>query len=328
MIDIVNIHNVILDKLSILELHIHQDNEIKQIKEQYLLGALPYISAYYNSVDIATRNNSAINYNFFIIAENIHGKLAKYLNQIPSIDLHNYSLINLQPCLDHINNADMEFCECGGEYIVRPKYSDLCCSTCGNLRRLVGTYFEPTDNQNKSSVYKPSRRCEQWVTCIFAAEKNKVPDEVINNIRACMRRDRVACTVKLSCGKIRDYLKEINSTQYNINVPQIRARITGIVPPQPLAHDYLRICQLFDIADDIYTKIIEKKDVKYGNRRYYPHFIRKIIEIVYIDRPQIKNLIIESIHVQERATTEKHDARWKEICDNSNGQIVFIKTKL
>ncbi len=214
--------------------------------------------------------------------------------------------------------------DCGIELIIRSDISDLCCTECGYTEKLEGVYIDEVTTV-KNGPYKSSKHCDDWVSCIFAIEKTNIPEQIIDNILKCMKRDSVRPR-QLTCKLVRIYLKELQrqGTKYNANAPKIRKIISGIAPPQPTAGEYDQICKMFEVIDDIFVKI---KPDGYCSRRYYPHFIRKIIEHIYNNRPKVRDAIVEGIHIQEKKTKESHDILWKHICDASDGALKFSKTR-
>ncbi len=236
--------------------------------------------------------------------------------------MHNYTNNNL--ILNSSAVEERELCpDCNVEFSIRHAYSDQYCPKCGMIIQLDGISFEVNEN-SKSGPYKPSEHCETHINCIFAQELTEIPKTLIDSIQRLIKNENILPNRQLTCKKIRQYLKELKQTQYNKNVPKIRLIITGIKPPSPTIDKFNEICWYFDLADKIWMEI-KPPDIK--SRQYYPHRIRKIIEIVYKDDIKTRNSIIECIHLQEENTYKIHDHYWKEICDKSNGKIPFIKTE-
>jgi hypothetical protein len=120
------------------------------------------------------------------------------------------------------------------------------------------------------------------------------------------------------------YLKELNYTDFNSHVTKIKRLITNDGPPMYTQEEYNELYYLFVIIDEIFISI---KPDKYISRRYYPYNIRRSIEHVYRDRPQIRDKIIYNIHIQEPDTVYLHDQIWKQICEKSNGKLIYTDTQ-
>lgn len=327
-------HSHISRKLSLLcelgNLGKYNTEDLEQIQTEYKLGSLLLIVSYHE--ELIDKKPIVEDYEAFLIAENIIENINRLAINILNLPLppiagpliHEYNQLQVRPKTVECKVSTCEICNI--PLIVRPAASDQCCPLCGIIIPLKGTYFDlSSDTCAKNGPYKPSKHCEQWVTRIFAQETTAIPDLLIQDIIKCMTRDGVK-TNQLTCPLIRDsYLKkELRQTKYNANVPKIRRIITGISPPQPTNAEYTLICQMFDLIDELFITV---RPDGFSSRRYYPHFIRKIIEIVYHTRPKIKNAIIGGIHMQEKKTTDSHDMLWEKICKASDGRFAFSKTK-
>lgn len=342
MNSVVSLNNIILKKINLLlniidtavdmlALDTEYHTLIHVLKNEYMLNSLPMLILYHNATDL-TRASIFLDYELFIMSNGIIDNINDMADMILKVKLpscvepyiHEYKQLSI---INTASTCIKSTClECDAELIVRSDIGDLYCAICGYTEKLDGVYIDESNIVIKTGPYKPSKHCDDWVTRIFAMEKTIIPQHVIDSIMKCMERDGVK-NRQLTCKLIRDtYLKELHreGTKYNANTPKIRKMITGIAPPQPTAREYEEICRMFETIDQIFVKI---KPDGYSSRRYYPHFIRKIIEHVYHDRLEVKNAIIEGIHIQEKKTKESHDILWKHICDASDGVLQFSKTK-
>lgn len=328
------INNTINVKLSILtniakQLNVDTD-DIDNFKDIYKLQSLPIIYAMVVSDSEAVNNEFELFISSECILERIDALgsllLTKYKSKINNTGsvhslISEFKQININAKLIYETNNT---CINGHGPLVNEYYLyESRCLVCGYVEAFPQGILEDTA-ENSKGPYKPSKHCEQWVSRIFAMEHINIPESLIAGIKRCAKRDGIA-EIDLTCKCIRDtYLKELHQTKYNGNVPKIRRIINGISPPQPTREEYMRICSLFDLIDGLFLEI---KPKNFSSRRYYPHFIRKIIEIIYADRPKVKFLILEGIHIQEQKTTQINDELWEMICEKSDGQLTFSKTK-
>lgn len=335
--EISRIHGNIMRKFNLLSkiceilLNPPISDEIELFRDQYIMGSVVYLL---RASDADNQESAVVEYERYVLAENIISNIETFgeeLTKLPGVN-NPQAWPYIQdfkhtPTLISVRIEEPQTCpDCNACLEAQQNMFELYCSICGKIHQSAGMYANNPDVAKPGS-YKPSRHCEDWVLCIFAAEKTQIPPDLEKRINACMSRDCVS-PANLTCKLLRKYLKELRATKYNINIPKIRKNINGCAPPQPTAYEYNMICQLFDFSDDIYTKICASKSGKSRgvNRRYYPHFIRKIIEHVYWDNPATMYSIIEGIHQQEQTTTEDHDMIWNDICDRSGGVFEFSKT--
>ncbi len=326
--EISNKIKILLDVCDLQKIDNSITSELLDIDKHFRLNSSQYIVDWIsakNSSDIAT---VSLDFKNYLLSENIIQKLdtlSKNVFKEPDKSImalmHNYARnsFGIKPTIEDKNTCS----DCNVEYVVRPNLSDQYCPNCGIIIPLKGTVFETSDNV-RGGPYKPSEHCETHVNCIFALELTEIPKEVIEGIKRLMRNENVLPNRQLTCKKIRQYLKELHQAQYNRNVPKIRLMLTGLRPPRPSSDKFNEICWYFDLADRIWLEI---KPDNIRSRQYYPHRIRKIIEIVYKDDIRTRNTIIEGIHLQEESTYKIHDQYWEEICERSEGKIPFIKTE-
>ena len=210
---------------------------------------------------------------------------------------------------------------CGNNnFTIMQEIGEYYCVDCGCVNKLVGEHYEHTENARNIS-YKPVKHCEDWIKQIFGIEKKIIPNELITKIMGCMSRDGVTTP---SYQLFREYLKELKQTKFNNHIVKLRRQITGIGPPVPSTEQYNNICTKFMIQDYYYNQI---RDTLSISRIYYPSLISKAIEEEYKNSPEILNLILEGIHVQEYSTIQKHDKIYKKICEISNGELVYTKPR-
>lgn len=197
--------------------------------------------------------------------------------------------------------------------------SELVCHNCGTIQKLYGEVFADEQfyyqegQRNKHGKYDPTKHCKFWIERIQAKENVSIPDEVINQIKRCMRRDNMYVDT-LTCETIRGYLKQLKLTTYNNNVPLIRKLITRKEIPEFTERELKLIYKYFSIVIDVFSKI---KSEDKSNCPYHPYFIYKIVEQIIYKPEDInrKKEILSSIHLQSRETINDNDKTWFEICE-------------
>ncbi len=320
------LHDRIIKKLEILRQL--NPNLVNNLHQRYMTMSSEYIMAHIdaemNSCSEQERELIHDQYVSFLTNEEIREQIDKFANIIFSKAtpimaplIHSFKQIGETQNFVKINSNR---CACGGLYQLRPSMSDMICQACGNVEIIEGLYFENQDT-TRNTPYRPSKHCQVWVARIFGIERDKIPEEIKDKVKDCMNRDNVKYP---NCELIRQYLKEIKMTKYNNHVVKIRREITGIGPPTPSDQQLNNIYTKYSQIDDFYTKV---KTDKEKSRRYYPCFIRKAIEMEYENRPKDRDMILEGIHLQDKATTERNDEIYEKICLASGGVLKFSITK-
>jgi len=307
------------------------------IKDKYEMGIIDLMTDYYSTDD---KMNKALEYHQFIIKENIAGNLKECMKKLSCIvGRMPYGLLEKfdSPFIKvKVDKNNMEACpQCGNKLIAQSSASELICTNpaCGIIQSLYGTAFEDNSfyNQdfprNKHGLYDPSRHCRYWLERIQAKENIEIPKEVVEKVRACFERDTLSIgntklkVNRVTCPKIREYLKENKLTKYNDSSPLIRKLITGVSPPQ-LPYDYTRKLTLyFDKSVRIYNEI---KPTDRTNFPYYPYILYKLIQ--YLFKNTIYICLLESIHIQSQSTIIHNDNIWEAICKKMSG-IEFMPTE-
>jgi hypothetical protein len=210
--------------------------------------------------------------------------------------------------------------------------SEMVCTFCGLTETLHGTVLEDEQfyfqegHRAKHGSYDPSKHCRFWIERIQGRETKDIPEEVLNDIKKCIKDNNIRNIEDITCDSIRNYLSYTNNTSYNKHIPLIRKIITG-EPPAQLTDPELQIIQIyFDKVIRIYDDI---KPITKTSVPYHPYLIYKILEHIlhtkardegYKSRERIIK-VMSCIHLQARDTLIENDKMWKKICD----YIVDIK---
>ncbi len=328
MYSVMALHSRITKKLSILKTV--SNNVNKRINDVTELGNL-YLSIateFIIKLNSSNNANDDINmYSFFsetIVCENIFEKL----NNI-AIDIFKYAtskdvgLINEYKSINGISvmpDNDNEIClSCSNSvFKINQESNEVICTVCGAITKNSGDNFEAVDN-SRNIPYVSSKHCEMWIKQIFGIENKIIPEKVFDKLRRCMKRDNV---VNPTCELLREYLKEIKETKFNGNVVKIKKTLTGIGPPIPSTEKFTAICDKYTLQD-YYYKMVKTKP----SRTYYPSFITKAIEEEYQNDKELRELILDGIHLQEYATREYHDQTYEKMCEISQGRLTCKRLK-
>jgi hypothetical protein len=220
-----------------------------------------------------------------------------------------------------ITNVEYNRCpKCASEMKIIASASEITCMGCGVTENLSGTVFEDEQfyyqegQRTKHGSYDPSKHCKFWIDRIQARGDKEIPQKVIDDIKNCIRQNRIKNIDEITCKEIRKYLRQTKNSIYNEHIPLIRKLITGITPPQLTDREIQLIIIYFSKAIKIYEEI---KPANKTSIPYHPYLIYKIIEHILKDpkmKPRAKNILC-CIHLQSRETLIENDNTWKQICE-------------
>lgn len=205
--------------------------------------------------------------------------------------------------------------------IVQASISQLKCVNCGVVKMLFGTVFEDSQfytqegQKTKHADYDATRHYSFWMEKIQAKNPNPLSDEQNDKLLYCLKRDGYTDSLlkKLTCEKIREYLKETQMTEFNNFAPSILKDISGITPPQLTNNENKTMELHFNKVMGVYDKMVKGR----VNRPYYPFFIYKLIEYLFKDNPEKLRLLL-FIHIQRDPTLTSNDLKWSKICSELN----------
>lgn len=317
------------------------------ILREYNLGSVMVLTDFFTTSGINKDSNTKrlhyLNeFNTFIQSENIIGRLddvyhsfRKYALNLPEKQskaffndfneiCRAYDETSIRYNVPLIAHETCNDCKCKMQLLTNT--SEIQCNKCGLVKEIRGMVFDedqlhPEDRQKYGS-YDPTKHCRFWIERIQAKEFIEIDINVIEQIKKCIVRDNITCKRKITCSRIRRYIKETKNSAYNEHVPLIRKIITGIAPPQltdvelQLINNYFaKIIRIFD----------ETKPSKKINCPYHPYFIYKIIEQMIHPQKGGKSTrkceILSCIHLQSRDTLIENDRIWKPICEKIPGFI-------
>jgi len=206
--------------------------------------------------------------------------------------------------------------QCKKEMDVTPSTSQCFCRKCGLVDKLEGTVFEDEQffhqegQRTKHGNYETNKHCKIWVGRIQARESKKIPPSLIAKLNRCIKMDGIIDSERVTCERIREYLRQLKKTKFNEHIPLIRQLLTGKVPPQLTDIELRKLSIWFDKVITIFGKI---KPPEKTNCPYHPYFIYKILDIMVEDVGRKKE-ILSCIHLQSRETVIENDKEWKKIC--------------
>lgn len=331
--------------------------DLQEMVNDYELGSIKILSDYFllvsnyqnqNATDlqkekfIKEKDKYFIDYQIFIKKDNFVGRIDRCYNSIKNIT---NTLINDPHIKNHLSDMRLIFstyenssivqnvmnttntkCSiCNKEISIIANLSELTCTHCGITECLYGTVFENEQfyfqegQRTKHGSYDPSKHCRFWIERIQARESKEIPESVLEDIKTCIRANKIRNVEDITCKEIRKYLSQTRNSGYNEHIPLIRKIITGKSPAQLTDQELQMITIYFDKATRIYDEI---KPPSKSNVIYHPYLIYKIIEHILRkksindfrrSKKRIYN-ILSCIHLQSHDTLIENDKIWRDIC--------------
>lgn len=306
-------HEQLMDRLDSIE------RDLQKVSDDYFLHLSGCFLEYKKLKNTDTYNNfvrTLLEVNTLSNLDTIYGELVSACT-----DRHHISKLERMYNELHVTPAIMEKketkCTCGEDMYMDPVRNILLCCKCGASERVFVLVVEEEqstanlDHKTKQGKYDPIKHCKIWMDRIQGREVIDIPKELIQGIKAKIRRDNIYLET-ITCQKIRTYLKELQQSGYNNNIPYIHKCITSIDPPQLSETELNKIYKDFANVMNVYKRI---KPRDKPNSLYHPYFIYKIIEQRFKGDPVRCRNILSYIHMQSRETIIGNDMIWREMCE-------------
>ena len=249
----------ICDKIKQIQ---QQIRSLKQEKKQYLLENSKFIFHYFeqkqqisnSETQIAKPASSAINSFFKIKAsteEAANPQSEKY-SQSKKLYQQYWRNVNgeIGTIQDFICPSDIcEYCR-RGEMIPQEDEGILICNNtdCGKFITYIIDSSKPTNKEPPNEVsytaYIRLNHFKEILSQFQAKETTQIPDEVINAIRARIKKERIKDTSQINYDKMRDILRKLGFNKYFEHIQYINS-LFGIKPPIMNEELHETLCVLF-----------------------------------------------------------------------------------
>lgn len=250
----VDLRMEIQDRLKSIKARISQ---LKREKNDYLLDNSKYIFQYFEEKKLISsgdnnQNANAVN-NFFRIkattddASNIQN------------DRYSQSKIYYQKYWKNVGNEIINMRDiivasdrCGvcekGELIPQDEDGILICNKCGNFITHIVDNSKPSNKEPPNEVsytaYVKLNHFKEILSQFQAKETTQIPDEVIEQIKARIKKERITDMSKINYEKMREILKTIDLNKYFEHIQYINSML-GINPPLMSEELHDTLCVLF-----------------------------------------------------------------------------------
>ena len=231
----------------------------------------------------------------------------------------NKYLINMDEGHLNINNyvINYEICEhCGGEWIQVDYKGLVICNKCGIQKQFLIEHEKPSYKEPPKEVcfyaYKRINHFREILAQFQAKETTQIPDEVLENIRNQIKKERI--TLKhMTNKKAKDILKKLGYNKYYEHIPFIKDKL-GIRPPimSPELED--KLCNLFMEIQMPYAKHCPDDRVNFLN---YYYVLYKMCELL-----DEKTFLPFFPMLKDPVKRIEQDEIWKKICKELHWEFV------
>ena len=293
-----------------------QINDIKLSRKNYLLDTSRYVFDYYaNKKHTANGNsNSKLLNSFFKI-----GQADSVQEKTTATDVQKYLSI-IDPSFLDINNfiVQTDICQkCHeGELIPIDHEGMLVCNKCSVSIRFLIENEKPSYKELPNEVcfyaYKRINHFREIIAQFQAKETTQIPDEVFENIKIQIRKERINPS-QLTNRRAKDMLKKLGYNKYYEHIPFIKDKL-GVKPPIMNPELEERLCRLFMDIQAPYAKYCPDDRVNFLN---YYYTVYKLCEL--LDQ---KDFLPFFPMLKDREKRIEQDEIWKKICEELNWEFI------
>ena len=313
--------NILEDKLDIKDKIKEIRKKIKKLeKEQknyYLNNSIHIFSYFENKKAVSEGNNKTTMLNNFF-----NKSSEKSINNEPiddSSDIQKY-LCNIDEGFLDIQNYvyQSDICpECNKGELVPIDYEGiLLCNKCYKQFQYLIENEKPSYKEPPKEVcfyaYKRINHFREILAQFQAKETTQIPDEVLENIKAQIKKERISID-NITNKKCKDILKKLGYNKFYEHIPFIKDKL-GIRPPvmSPELED--KLCNLFIEIQRPYSKYCPDDRVNFLN---YYYTVYKLCELLGENEflpffPMLK----------DREKRIEQDEIWKKICGELEWEFV------
>jgi len=282
------------------------DNSInKTIKPTYNTTKSNMLNTFFNIKDKKKPKNKIIDNNE--LNNNELSNVQKYMlnNDESFLNINNY-VIQTDIC---------RFCN-NGELIPIEHEGIMLCNMCSKSVKYLIDNDKPSYKEPPKEVcfyaYKRINHFREILAQFQAKESTQIPDEVIENIKLQIKKERLSI-FQLNNKRAKEILKKLGYNKYYEHIPFIKDRL-GIKPPIMSAALEITLCNLFMDIQSPYAKYCPDDRVNFLN---YYYTIYKLCELLGQDQflpffPMLK----------DREKRIEQDEVWTKICQELNWEFI------
>lgn len=286
----------------------------RKLRKSYLLQNSQYIFDYFEKKKEVSAGNSKkkILHAFFDKNEkkSLRKKqdgtdIQKYFEAVDekTINIENYLLYH-------------DVCKCGGELVPVDYEGILVCKQCYNQTPYLIEHEKPSYKEPPKEVcfyaYKRINHFREILAQFQAKETTQIPEEVLNNIKAQIKKERIQLS-QITNSKAKDILKKLGYNKYYEHIPFIKDKL-GIKPPVMSQHLEDVLCNLFMEIQRPYAAHCPDDRVNFLN---YYYVLYKMCELL----GELKFLPYFPM-LKDPVKRIEQDEIWKKICKELSWEFI------
>ena len=226
--------------------------------------------------------------------------------------------------LESVEKQNLDICDiCNGTDIVIGKLRDRVCTSCGNVLDNSAIDDKPSfkdmsriTHTSTTFTYKRENHFNEWLDSLEATGKTSIPNDVLEQVRYEIKKQRFTDPSKITAVIVRGILKKLKYNMFYDCIPMILSNVVGR-PPLTISDDLRKdLKKMFREVHGIYHKHVPKHRSNFFS---YPYILFKFCELLEADYILPYLTLLKS--------TEKlyqQDQIFKSICGEL--QWEFIKT--
>ena len=293
-------------------------NKIKILKKEeknYYLNNSNHIFSYFEEKkNISEGNNkTTVLHNFFNTSNT-------QIDETTNNNNVNQYLKNIDNNFFDINNYvyQSDICnQCRNGELIPIEYEGvLVCNNCSKQFKYLIENEKPSYKEPPKEVcfyaYKRINHFREILAQFQAKETTQIPDEVLENIKAQIKKERITLS-QLTNKNAKEILKKLGYNKFYEHIPFIKDKL-GIKPPVMTPDLEDRLCNLFMEIQRPYAKYCPDDRVNFLN---YYYTVYKLCELLG------ENEFLEYFPMlKDREKRIEQDEIWKKICGELNWEFI------
>ena len=296
---------------NLIESDPHNKSKYETEMSDYIIKCMPYMNRHTDEIGEKTNTD-----NVFNVKETVGLKrkdiFIDYLAEVENQNVTRHTPSRVDKCSECSSSNIFHFHDT----------SELVCDSCGLvIAHLISeelTYREEQETSEKivNYSYKRENHFNEWLSQFQAQEMTTIPDEVMDQLRAELKKMKIKKLDEITHAKIRGLLKKLRLNKYYEHVPYITNILNGIRAPNMPQELEERLRIMFK---DIQKPFDDNCPAERKNFLSYSYVLYKFCELLGEDAylqyfPLLKSK--EKLYQQ--------DVIWKKIC--ADLQWEFIPT--
>lgn len=283
---------------------------------EYMIKCIPYIQEYNGGANTTSINSETP---FNLVKQdgcvNKSDIYTRYLNEVEDISVNNKR--------GESHGAKLVFqCKsCQSSNIIPDATQGIeICANCGLTQEVLGcelTYKEEQEhlNRNINYSYKRSNHFQEWLNQLQAAETTTIPPEVVEQLRAEFKKEKISNIVSITHSKVRAFLKKLKLNRYYEHVPYITNILSG-VPPMRMPQELQE--RLKNMFNEIQAPFDKHCPPDRKNFLSYSYVLYKFCELLSEDDYLVYFPLLKS-----REKLAAQDSIWRDICRELHWEYIL-----